>query len=279
MRNIIIRVKMLRMSLFLFSFGFLVSGQQLVIMEKANRAIFYLQHDAFADHMVGKQEPVGVVRNLTVPIDRAKYLKRGIVVPGRQQSQMSYLLLPPLADRLPIRAVNPLVGHRIEPLTQISIGFFNGLEPISAPEAFPDIIDGSFHFTLNPRTVGRTSLGRKAVVSRKIDDLRIEIPLTGFVGDDHMAHIVIEDLSWYATEVMETGNMAVHETLETTALDKTGEHRPAEAEHQRKQIDEKTGAIADIANSQELFGQQPVKVDPDSFLFLFIAICQKISVG
>ena len=66
------------------SFGHLVSHQQPVIVIKTDGVVFYLQHDLFTDDLMRKNIPVGVIGDLTVPVNFAEHFGRGIIIPGWQ---------------------------------------------------------------------------------------------------------------------------------------------------------------------------------------------------
>ena len=53
------------------------------------------------------------------------------------------------------------VGHLVEPDKQIPVCLLDRVEPVAAPEALVNVVDGKFHLGLHP---GREDLGRKAEV-------------------------------------------------------------------------------------------------------------------
>ena len=62
-----------------------VSGQQLIIIKKTDRAVFDFQHHAFAGHVVRQDITVGFIGDLAVAINFAEYLQRCIIVACRQR--------------------------------------------------------------------------------------------------------------------------------------------------------------------------------------------------
>jgi hypothetical protein len=151
-----------------FAFGLGIADQQPIIVEEVDGAVFDLQHYPLAHDRVGQKVAVGLVGDLTVLVDLSEHLQRGIILCRWKCSQLRLPLLPAFDDRLSVGAVDAPVGRCIEALVQISVGFFDRVKGISAPEALSDVVRGTFHLTLYLGPIGRAGFGRKAVIVREV---------------------------------------------------------------------------------------------------------------
>ena len=90
--------------------------------------------------------------------------------------------------------MNPPVGCLIEPGYNILVGFLDGAERVAPPELFTNIMNGTFHFPLHPGVIGRSNLRLKTIMMGKVEELDIKGSFTIFSADDHVFHVVVENL-------------------------------------------------------------------------------------
>jgi len=70
----------------------------------------------------------------------------------------------------------------------------------------------------------------------KVGKLRIESDLAPLSTDDHVFHVIIQDLSRDTTQVSEGLDMAIHKALKSTVINKLHIHCPREAQNHHKGI-------------------------------------------
>ena len=215
-----------------------VRGQQILVEEDANLAVFDLEQDHLSHGPVGHDVAVGVERDLAVPVDLAKGLERGVVVEHRKRPQMGPLVGPTFLDRLMMGAVDSAVGRLIQPDQDIPVGLRERAERVAPPEALPQEVDRPFHFAFHPGAVGSAGLGLEAVMMGEVQALGVEDRLPGRVPIHHdVLHVVVKDLGRHAAQVLEAPDVAVQERLQRAAVHELDIVGPAEAQDQHEDED------------------------------------------
>lgn len=183
--------------------------------------------------MMGNEVPVPVIGELTFLIDRPEDFERG-VVGGREAAEKGLLLLPPLADRLPIGTVYPCVCRPGQLFLHISIGLLKKTIGVSSPESLPKVLYGTLCLSFHPGSVGRAQTWIKLVVMGKAGKLDVERGFSLFSPDDHVFHVVIEHFLRDATQIGKGADVAIHEGLKSTLFYKLDVHGPGIAQDHDK---------------------------------------------
>ena len=216
----------------------LICGQKILVLVDPELAVFGLQQNPLAHRPVGHDVAVAVERELAVPVDLAENLERDVIVRGRKRPEARDLLSPTLVDRPVMGAVDSPVGRLVEPGENIRVGLPDRAVLIAPPEPLPQIIDRPFHFPLRPGAVGRAETRLEDIMMGEVEELGVEDGFAGLVAaDDHVLHVVVEDLGGHALEITKTPDVAGHKALESRAFDELGIDGPAEAQDDHEDID------------------------------------------
>src|SRR3990170_341008 len=205
-------------------------------MVNADQIALDLEHHLFADYMIGDLIPVAAIGKLAVLVNLAENLQGCVIVYRRVTLQAGDLLRPSLIDRVTVRAMNPAVGCVIKPGNNVLVGFLNGVEVISPPEALTNIMDGPLHFALHPWAIGRGNLGQKTIMMGEVEKLDVKSRFAILSADNHIFHVIVQNLCRNALKITKRIDMTIHKNIQCAALYKLHVHGPGITENHYKGI-------------------------------------------
>ena len=210
---------------------------------EADELALDFEHDSFADYLIGNLIAVAVIRELAIFVHFAENLEGGIVIHQRKVSQTGDLLFPAARNGLPMGPMDSLVGGFFEPNDHIPVGLGERGEGIAPPESLPDIVHGTFDFSFDPGTVGRTGFGLKPIVMGKVEEFHVKNRLPVLPAQDDIFHVVVGDLGGNPLKKMESVDMAVQEGFQGAAFHQLDIHGPGIPQEHDQSIKRKSFPI------------------------------------
>ena len=145
-------------------FGDTIEHQESVVVEDPHQSALDLDGNLLADVGMGNHVAVGPKADQAVLVDFARHLLRGVVGSLGNATETRLLKSKALTHLLPGGAVDPLEGHRAEPVSHVPVCSLGRGESVAPPEPLSDVIDRTLHLALVPGGVGRCGQGLEAIV-------------------------------------------------------------------------------------------------------------------
>ncbi len=95
--------------------------------------------------------------------------KHRLIGRGRQRLERRLLFSESLIDDAPRRGVDPRIGDRVEPSSELGVQIVEIAEGAAEEKIFPDVAEGPLYLTLRFGAVGFASARLKAVMARQIE--------------------------------------------------------------------------------------------------------------
>ena len=130
------------------------------------------------------------------------------------------------------RRMHARVGHRPEPMGELSVQVVEIAEQAGEEEVLADVAERPLDFPLGLGPVGAAGLRMEAVMCGTVDQRAVVDDVGLVVLADHRGlHPVVEDLARHSAQGREGRHMATQHGLQILMGDKTRPDQPAVAEH------------------------------------------------